>query len=331
MKTAVSRVKMRNPSNLPRVRPRDSFDHFRTARRDTSLTFQNEVDPQGDNVAELLRDTMVDLVARERAEDSDADEQDGPSGQAAALHLMQGTVSPESAEFATSIPSWKRVLDLTVICLMSPIWLPVMVLIMLAIRIGSPGPVFYRQQRVGYRGRNFMIFKFRTMKVNVETQIHESHFERLMVSNLPMVKLDAKGDPRLIRFGRFLRAAGLDELPQIFNVWRGEMSLVGPRPCTIHEFEHYEPWQRERVNAPPGLTGFWQVNGKNRTTFSEMIDMDILYGSNMSLRLDLLILLKTIPAVLDQFIESQGGWWSSWTKQQSFSKRTPVFEHSPRL
>lgn len=181
-----------------------------------------------------------------------------------------------------------------------------MLVIMLAIKLGSPGPVFYRQERVGYRGRRFMVFKFRTMKVNVETQTHESYLERLMATDAPMVKLDAKGDPRLIRFGRFIRAAGLDELPQIFNIWSGEMSLVGPRPCTVHEFDCYKPWQRERVNAPPGMTGFWQVNGKNSTTFSEMIDMDILYGNNMSLKLDLLILAKTLPAVLGQVCENWG-------------------------
>ena len=109
----------------------------------------------------------------------------------------------------------------------------------------------------------------------------------------PMTKLDAYGDPRLAPFGRFLRASGLDELPQIFNVLCGEMSLVGPRPCTPNEFAHYEPWQRERVNGLPGLTGYWQVNGKNKTTFNEMIMMDLFYLENMSVLLDLKIMLKT--------------------------------------
>jgi lipopolysaccharide/colanic/teichoic acid biosynthesis glycosyltransferase len=118
-----------------------------------------------------------------------------------------------------------------------------------------------------------------------------------------MTKLDAV-DPRLILGGRFLRAAGLDELPQIFNVLRGEMSLVGPRPCTVIEFQSYRPEQRERVNAPPGITGFWQVNGKNKTTFKEMIAMDIFYANNMSLFLDLAIIWKTISVVVHQTIES---------------------------
>jgi len=126
-----------------------------------------------------------------------------------------------------------------------------------------------------------------------------------MRANSPMTKLDASGDLRLIAGGRIMRAGGLDELPQIFNVLRGEMSLVGPRPCLPYEFERYEPWQRALVNAPPGLTGYWQVNGKNRTTFSEMIEMDILYSKKMSVWLDLTIMLKTVPAIILQILESQ--------------------------
>ncbi len=208
---------------------------------------------------------------------------------------------------ATSvIPRWKRLFDCSAIILTSPFWLPVMLLIMLGIKFSSTGTVFYRQERIGFGGRRFMIFKFRTMKVNVETRVHESHFERLIEANVPMTKLDANGDPRLISCGRFLRAAGLDELPQLFNVLRGEMSLVGPRPCTVHEFQRYLPYQRARVNAPPGLTGYWQVNGKNRTTFSEMIEMDIYYGTHMSLALDLRILCQTLPAIVNEVMESRG-------------------------
>ncbi|MDQ6861096.1 MAG: sugar transferase [Verrucomicrobiota bacterium] len=203
------------------------------------------------------------------------------------------------------IPRWKRAFDCTAILLTAPLWLPLMLVIMIGIKLSSPGPIFYRQERIGFRGRRFMIFKFRTMKVNVETVIHESYFERLIENDVPMTKLDSNGDPRLINCGRFLRAAGLDELPQLFNVLRGEMSLVGPRPCTTHEFERYLPYQRERVNAPPGLTGYWQVHGKNRTTFSEMIEMDIFYWNNMSLRLDFWILCKTFPAIAKEVIESR--------------------------
>ena len=203
------------------------------------------------------------------------------------------------------IYSWKRILDITLILLTLPIWLPVVLVIALWIKIVSPGPIFFRQERVGFRGKRFMILKFRTMKTNVETAIHERHLEQLIQSDRPMTKLDASGDPRIIRGGRFLRATGLDEVPQLCNVLRGEMSLVGPRPCTIKEFQRYQPWQQQRVNAAPGLTGYWQVNGKNKTTFTEMINLDIFYTKNMSLWLDLAIILKTVPSILKQVLETR--------------------------
>ena len=147
-----------------------------------------------------------------------------------------------------------------------------------------------------------MIFKFRSMKVQAQTSWHERHFERLMRDGAPMTKLDA-GDDRIIPWGRFLRATGLDELPQIFNVLRGEMSLVGPRPCTRLEFEKYEESERGRISAPPGLTGYWQVNGKNKTTFQQMIEMDLFYAKNASVRLDLSIMAKTPAALFEQTVE----------------------------
>ena len=202
-------------------------------------------------------------------------------------------------------PGWKFALDITCILLALPIWLPVMILLMLVTGIASPGPIFYRQERVGVGGRHFFIWKFRTMKVSAETQTHEHYFHELMKVDRPMTKLDAYGDPRLAPFGRFLRASGLDELPQIFNVLCGEMSLVGPRPCTPNEFAHYEPWQRERVNGLPGLTGHWQVNGKNNTTFNAMIVMDLFYLENMSVLLDLKIMLKTGAVIAGQLLESR--------------------------
>jgi lipopolysaccharide/colanic/teichoic acid biosynthesis glycosyltransferase len=209
------------------------------------------------------------------------------------------------AAVARTVPGWKSALDLACILLSLPFWLPLMLLLMLITRIASPGPVFYRQKRVGLGGRHFFIWKFRTMKLSAETQTHERYFEELMRGDCPMTKLDARGDPRLAPFGRILRASGLDELPQIFNVLCGEMSLVGPRPCLPNEFAHYEPWQRERVNGLPGLTGYWQVNGKNKTTFNEMIAMDLFYLKNMSTLLDLKIMLKTCAVIAEQLFESR--------------------------
>jgi lipopolysaccharide/colanic/teichoic acid biosynthesis glycosyltransferase len=227
----------------------------------------------------------------------------------ARVHRGESDGAPRSQpyspkEFAAALPIWKRLLDLFIVALLFPFWLPIMTLSALWVAITSPGPVFYRQPRIGFKGRRFMLIKFRTMKVNAETHVHEAYLEHLIASDRPMIKLDATGDPRLILGGKFLRATGLDELPQIFNVLKGEMSLVGPRPCTVIEFERYAPEQRARANALPGLTGLWQVNGKNRTTFREMIEMDIFYSRNISLSLDLKIILRTPPAILGQFFDS---------------------------
>lgn len=195
---------------------------------------------------------------------------------------------------------WKRLLDCGLIVLAAPVLLPLMLLIAAIVRIVSSGPVFFRQERIGFRGSRFMCFKFRTMFVGVDTSVHRGYLNDLMNSNAPMVKMDAHGDPRLIPFGLLLRSTGLDELPQIINVLRGEMSLVGPRPCIAYEYEKYTEEQKERFNTLPGLTGWWQVSGKNRTTFTEMIELDVDYARRKSLWFDIKIIFKTLPAILTQ-------------------------------
>jgi lipopolysaccharide/colanic/teichoic acid biosynthesis glycosyltransferase len=200
----------------------------------------------------------------------------------------------------SGIPSWKRIVDVSLILLSAPIWLPIMLVIAAIIKIASPGPALFRQERVGYLGRRFTCFKFRTMVVNADTRIHQGHLSYLMGSNAPMKKLDSARDPRLISGGLLLRSLGLDELPQLFNVLRGDMSLVGPRPCVPYEYENYAPHHRLRFDAAPGLTGLWQVSGKNRTTFEEMIGLDIFYARNKSLLMDVKIILKTVPAIIAQ-------------------------------
>ncbi len=236
--------------------------------------------------------------------------------------------SEEDAEMKAQsrFPAWKRCLDFTCIILTSLIWMPLMIVIVLAIKFVSRGPVFFRQERVGLGGARFMILKFRSMHTNAETSSHEQYFRDLMKADCPMTKLDAVGDSRLIPGGRLLRATGLDELPQLFNVLCGEMSLVGPRPCTPTEFESYEPKQKERFGCPPGLTGFWQVNGKNKTTFSEMIEMDIKYGVRMSVWMDLGIMMKTFPVLFEQVRESQAK--RRLAKQAEFQQRDPRNENS---
>ena len=198
------------------------------------------------------------------------------------------------------MPAWKRVLDCTLILLALPLLVPLMLVIAFIIRRNSRGPILFQQPRVGYHGRVFMCLKFRTMHCGAETVSHQGHLKELINSNAPMTKLDASGDSRIIPLGKILRASGLDELPQLMNVLRGEMSLVGPRPCVAYEAEKLLPWQRERFNAAPGLTGLWQVSGKNRTTFTRMMELDIEYTRRKNLGLDLKIIFMTIPALLVQ-------------------------------
>ena len=205
------------------------------------------------------------------------------------------------------IPLWKRVLDVACICVAIPLLLPVGMLIAVMIKIGSRGPVFFRQERVGYQGRRFVCLKFRTMVVGADASVHQGHWNNLITSNIPMKKMDVHGDPRMIPGGRLLRVSGLDELPQIINVLQGDMSLVGPRPCIPYEYEKYLPWQRERFDTLPGLTGLWQVSGKNRTTFIEMMHLDIEYVRNKTLWLDLKIIAKTIPALIVQMHDMRNG------------------------
>jgi lipopolysaccharide/colanic/teichoic acid biosynthesis glycosyltransferase len=209
------------------------------------------------------------------------------------------------SENNTGLPRWKRALDVIVIVMALPILIPMVIVIGLVIRGVSTGPILFKQERVGYRGRRFMCLKFRTMRCGAETQTHQGHLQQLMDSNVPMTKMDSTGDSRIIPAGRLLRASGLDELPQLFNVLRGEMSLVGPRPCLAYEAVKYLPWQRERFNAVPGLTGLWQVNGKNRTTFTRMVQLDIEYSRTKTLFLDLKIMVKTPLALLIQIWDAR--------------------------
>ena len=206
---------------------------------------------------------------------------------------------------AVENPGWKRTLDVLFILLALPFLIPLALFIPLLIRSVSAGPVLFVQDRVGYRGRRFRCFKFRTMHVNADTATHAEHLQQLMKSNTPMEKMDSQGDDRIIPLGVWLRASGLDELPQLINVWRGEMSLVGPRPCLPYEYDLYQPWQKQRFGTVPGLTGLWQVNGKNRTTFVEMIHMDIQYVKSRSPWCDVKIILLTVPAVAMQVLETR--------------------------
>jgi lipopolysaccharide/colanic/teichoic acid biosynthesis glycosyltransferase len=196
----------------------------------------------------------------------------------------------------------KRALDLSMVLITSPLWLAGFVIAAIWIKMVSKGSIFFNQARVGLDGEEFIIFKFRTMKEGADTGVHEDHLKQLINSNKPMKKLDG-ADTRLIRGGRLIRATGLDELPQIINVILGNMSLVGPRPCTPNELEKCKPPFMRRFRGLPGITGSWQVNGKNDTTFRRMIALDVLYLRKISVRQDLWIMVRTFPTICKQIGE----------------------------
>ena len=198
---------------------------------------------------------------------------------------------------ALPIPRWKRGLDLLGASLALLVLSPVMLAIALLIKLLSPGPLLFRQRRVGYMGKEFECLKFRTMRCDNDVAAHRQHLSHLINSDAPMTKLDSASDPRIIPFGRIVRAMALDELPQLFNVLRGEMSLVGPRPCIPYEYDEYDQWQKQRVDTLPGLTGLWQVSGKNQLTFARMMRLDIRYAGRKTPWQDLGIIART-PLVI---------------------------------
>src|SRR6266496_3825607 len=194
----------------------------------------------------------------------------------------------------------KRALDLSVsalaIVLLSPLWL----LISLIIKLDSKGPIFYTQERVGMDGRLFLLYKFRTMRADADPELHKE-YQRAFIAGLaeanmgdaekPTYKISA--DPRITRAGGWLRRMSLDEVPQLLNVVLSDMSIVGPRPPIPYEVEAYELWHRKRLDMKPGLTGLWQVSGRNRLPFEEMVRLDLFYIENWSLLLDLKIIMRT--------------------------------------
>jgi exopolysaccharide production protein ExoY len=201
------------------------------------------------------------------------------------------------------IPWWKRTLDLLLLLLLLPAVGLFFTVLALFIKVVSRGPVLFVQERIGYRGKAFQLYKFRSMHPNSDSQVHRAHLSQLMHSDSPMRKLDISGDSRLIPFGRLLRASGMDELPQLINVLKGEMSIIGPRPATTYEYAMYQPEHLKRLEALPGLTGLWQVSGKNTTTFDQMIKLDTFYVQHLSFWLDCRILLLTFPVLLKQLTD----------------------------
>ncbi len=196
----------------------------------------------------------------------------------------------------------KRALELALTVPLILLFSPVMVLIALAVKLDSEGSVFYKQKVLGFNGRPLVIYKFRSMRRDADDSPHKAYLKRLVNSNEPADEVNGLyklvDDDRITRVGRILRKYSLDELPQLINVLRGDLSLVGPRPPIVFEYAQYNDFHKKRLLVKPGLTGLWQVSGKSRLSFEEMIMLDILYINEWSIWLDLRIILDTIPVVL---------------------------------
>lgn len=192
-------------------------------------------------------------------------------------------------------PWWKRTIDIVGAAGSIVIFSPFFLLIAAYIKCVSRGPVLYRQTRYGLEGQPFKVWKFRTIEVSHDGEDHHEHVSDLMASDRPLEKRDHTLD--IIAGGSWLRDFGIDELPQLFNVLKGEMSLVGPRPDVVPA-DRYERWHQRRFEVLPGITGLWQVRGKNRTTFRQMMCLDVAYVRRRSFLLDVAILVWTIPAVV---------------------------------
>ncbi|HKR49836.1 MAG TPA: sugar transferase [Pseudonocardiaceae bacterium] len=197
-------------------------------------------------------------------------------------------------------PVARRAVDLTVVSIALLVLVIPMLLVALAIRLGTPGPALYRQQRIGRGGRPFTMYKFRTMRVGGSDAQHRELIARELRGENTSVggswKIDC--DPRVTRLGSILRRTSADELPQLINVLRGQMALVGPRPCLAWEKEMFPPKYNGRFTVPPGLTGLWQVSGRSTMGTLEMLELDLMYVRSWSFWTDLTILVRTVPTLL---------------------------------
>ena len=189
----------------------------------------------------------------------------------------------------------KRLFDLVLSFIALVVLAPLLVAVAIGIRIASPGPILYRARRVGLNQTLFTMYKFRTMRVDAEERIKELEEQ----NEVDGAAFKIKNDPRITRVGKTLRKLSIDELPQLFDVIRGDMSLVGPRPLPIRDVERFDKtWQKRRFSVKPGLTCLWQVNGRHQIDFEHWMELDLQYVDNWTLSMDLDILLKTVPAVL---------------------------------
>jgi len=210
--------------------------------------------------------------------------------------------------FVRKMPLWKRVMDIAGALLGLIVLAPLFMVVSILIKISSPGAVLFRQERVGYGGEKFILLKFRTMIMNTDTAAHQQYLSELISGNAEeeasdklMTKLD-DDNSQIIFGGKILRKSYLDEMPQLINVLRGDMSLVGPRPPIPYEVAEYRQWHIGRLDGRPGMTGLWQISGKNRLTFREMVRLDIRYARNLSFLADLKILLMTPVVIISELM-----------------------------
>jgi exopolysaccharide biosynthesis polyprenyl glycosylphosphotransferase len=232
------------------------------------------------------------------------------AGEAKDTHEIQDTISllfDERADLSPWAAATKRIVDVVGALFGILLFSPVMLAIAVAVKLSSPGPIIFRQTRLGKGAKPFVFYKFRSMYANADDRIHREYVANLIEGNLekinqgdserPVYKM--MSDPRITKVGHLLRKTSLDELPQFFNVLKGDMSLVGPRPPLPYEAEKYQSWHLRRIlQIRPGITGLWQVEGRSTTSFDEMVRLDLRYIRQCSLWLDLKILLKTLAVVI---------------------------------
>jgi lipopolysaccharide/colanic/teichoic acid biosynthesis glycosyltransferase len=211
-------------------------------------------------------------------------------------HDAIGGGDAATGEFAATW--WKRPLDLTAGAVAMLVLLPVFACLAIMIRLDSPGSVFFRQERVGRDGARFRMWKFRSMYRDSDDMRHRAAAEAWFAATPTEGRYKSLSDPRITRVGRFIRRTSLDELPQLFNVLGGDMSLVGPRPAIAYELQHYLPWYFERQRVKPGMTGLWQVSGRESVSAGDMMGLDVRYVRECTAWLDFKILLRTLPALL---------------------------------
>ena len=230
-------------------------------------------------------------------------QQDPAEPGAAPVDQLLGTLRPRSIRLRAAAAA-KRVLDIAGSLALLIVLSPLLLIVAALVKLTSSGPVFFRQVRVGEGAKRFTMLKFRTMKVNADDRIHREYVSSLIAArkaggDAAEGVFKITNDPRVTSIGRILRKTSLDELPQFLNVLTGEMSLVGPRPPIPYEVEQYKPWHHRRVlDAKPGITGLWQVTGRSRTTFDEMVRLDLRYAKKCSVWTDIKILLATPRAVV---------------------------------